>query len=49
MMNKKIHIIYLSLIIIIISGSSIHVKQVKENQDKRCWEMIKEIAESKEI
>ncbi|MDA9920897.1 hypothetical protein N9D96_02380 [Gammaproteobacteria bacterium] len=48
-MNKSLHIIYLSLIIITISGFSINIKQVEENQDKRCWEMIKEIAESKEL
>ena len=49
MMNKKIHIIYLSLIIILISGSSIHVKQVKENLDNRCCEIIKDKEERKEI
>jgi hypothetical protein len=48
-MNKKIHIIYISLIAVIVTGFCLSIKQVKESQDERCWEMIEEIAESKEI
>jgi hypothetical protein len=48
-MNKKIHIIYISLIAIIIGSFSFLISEIESNQDKRCWEMIKEIAESEEI
>tara|TARA_B110000046_G_C12821732_1_gene325711 strand:- start:172 stop:315 length:144 start_codon:yes stop_codon:yes gene_type:complete len=47
-MNKK-NIIYISLIVIIVTGFYLSIKQVKESQDERCWEMIKEMAESAEI
>jgi hypothetical protein len=48
-MNKKIHIIYISLIVVIVTGFSFSIKQVQENQDDSCWEMIKKMSESKEI
>ena len=48
-MNKKIHIIYISLIAIIIGSFSFLISDIESNQDKRCWEMIKEIAKSEEI
>lgn len=48
-MNKKIHIIYMSLIAITIGSFFFLISDIESNQDKRCWEMIKEIAESEEI
>ena len=48
-MNKKIHIIYIALIAVIVTGFFLSIKQVKESQVNRCWEVIKEISESKEI
>jgi preprotein translocase subunit YajC len=48
-MDKKIHIIYISLIVITIGGFSFLISDIESNQDKKCWEMIKEIAKSKEI
>jgi len=48
-MKKKIHIIYISLIVIIVTGFSFSIKQVQENQDERCWDMVKEMSESKGI
>jgi len=48
-MNKKIHIIYIALIAVIVTGFCLSIKQVKESQVKRCWEVFKEISESKEI
>ena len=48
-MNKKIHIIYISLIVVIVTGFSFSIKEVQDEQDDRCWEMIKKMSESKEI
>jgi hypothetical protein len=48
-MNKKIHVIYISLLVIVITGFSFYVAQIEDSQDQRCWEMLKEIAGSKEI
>jgi len=45
----KIHISYISLIIIIISSSIFFINKVENNLDNRCWKIIKEIAESEGI
>ncbi|MDC1189445.1 hypothetical protein N8209_01430 [Gammaproteobacteria bacterium] len=48
-MNKKIHITYISLIVVIVIGFSFSIKEVQDERDDRCWEMIKKMSESKGI
>jgi hypothetical protein len=46
---KKKDYIYCSVILLILVSSSITINNILANQDKNCWNMLKEISESKEI
>ena len=47
-MNKKIHITYISLIVVIITAFSATLEyRVGANAEEVCWEMIKEMSNSK--
>ena len=47
-MNKKDYI-YCTVIVFILIGSYLSIGQVIADQDDNCWDMIKEMSESKEI
>jgi len=44
-MNKKDYI-YCSIILLILVGSFITINNIAANQDKNCWNILKEISES---
>ena len=46
---KKKDYIYCSIILLILIGSFITIDNIVDNQEKSCWNMLKEISESKEI
>ena len=47
-MNKKDYI-YCTVIVFILIGSYLSIGQVIADQDDNCWDMIKEMSESKGI
>ena len=46
---KKKDYIYCSIILLILIGSFITIGNIVDNQEQSCWNMLKEISESKEI
>ena len=46
---KKKDYIYCSIILLILIGSFITINNIVDNQEQSCWNMLKEISESKEI